>query len=248
MRVHGTRLNRPPNSYGRPRDEAMSYLRDLLSVASGGLVGFALRSIGGGGWILAVPLLIHVVGLASPYVAIGTSAVAVAATPRSTSLATRARTTEWRCATVLLPFRHHRSDGEGRAWKDDRREGAFAIRRTRVVIRLITPRATPADIAGAVIGGPLGIYLCKRHTCFYSASVVGSASTQPQRHCPGDLAPTPRTPPSCLQTECARMVSIHCLSVTRIAVLMVDANSQSYRREQAGRAHDYLCPDSRRLA
>lgn len=46
---------------------------------SGSLVGLSLGLVGGGGSILAVPLLVYVVGVASPHVAIGTSAVAVAA-------------------------------------------------------------------------------------------------------------------------------------------------------------------------
>ena len=49
-----------------------------LATGSGGLVGFVLGLIGGGGSILAVPLLVYVVGVGSPHVAIGTSAVAVA--------------------------------------------------------------------------------------------------------------------------------------------------------------------------
>jgi len=52
--------------------------QDLLSLLSGSLVGAVLALIGGGGSILAVPLLIYVVGVSSPHVAIGTSAVAVA--------------------------------------------------------------------------------------------------------------------------------------------------------------------------
>jgi hypothetical protein len=37
--------------------------------------------VGGGGSILAVPLLVYVVGIASPYAAIGTVAVAVTVNP-----------------------------------------------------------------------------------------------------------------------------------------------------------------------
>ena len=40
----------------------MNFLHTLLSVASGGLVGFTLGLVGGGGSILAVPLLVYVVG------------------------------------------------------------------------------------------------------------------------------------------------------------------------------------------
>ena len=54
-------------------------LHELLAVASGSLVGFTLGLVGGGGSIMAVPLLVYVVGVPSPHVAIGTSAIAVAA-------------------------------------------------------------------------------------------------------------------------------------------------------------------------
>jgi uncharacterized membrane protein YfcA len=57
----------------------MIALHDSLAVLSGSLVGFTLGLIGGGGSILAVPLLVYLVGIASPHEAIGTSAIAVAA-------------------------------------------------------------------------------------------------------------------------------------------------------------------------
>ncbi len=49
----------------------------LLSLISGAVVGFSLGLIGGGGSILAVPLLLYVVGISDAHVAIGTSALAV---------------------------------------------------------------------------------------------------------------------------------------------------------------------------
>ena len=51
---------------------------DVLAVFAGALVGLILGVIGGGGSILAVPLLVYVVGVKSPHVAIGTSSIAVA--------------------------------------------------------------------------------------------------------------------------------------------------------------------------
>jgi uncharacterized membrane protein YfcA len=80
----------------------MLALQEILSVASGGLVGFSLGLIGGGGSILAVPLLVYVVGMTSPHHAIGTSAVAVAASA-AFNLAGHARadTVKWRCALVF---------------------------------------------------------------------------------------------------------------------------------------------------
>lgn len=70
----------------------------LLGGLSGGLVGFTLGLVGGGGSILAVPLMVYLVGVPSPHVAIGTSALAVAANA-ATGLANHARAhnVKWRC-------------------------------------------------------------------------------------------------------------------------------------------------------
>ena len=48
-----------------------------LAVISGSLVGFILALIGGGGSILATPLMLYVVGMRDPHLAIGTGALAV---------------------------------------------------------------------------------------------------------------------------------------------------------------------------
>lgn len=55
----------------------LSHLQMILSVVSGGVVGFTLGLIGGGGSILAVPLLLYVVGIHDAHVVIGTTALAV---------------------------------------------------------------------------------------------------------------------------------------------------------------------------
>lgn len=49
----------------------------FLTIASGGIVGFTLGLIGGGGSILAVPLMLYVVGLQDPHIIIGSTALAV---------------------------------------------------------------------------------------------------------------------------------------------------------------------------
>ena len=80
----------------------MTLLHDLLAVASGGAVGFVLGLVGSGGSILAVPLLVYVVGVPSPHVAIGTSAIAVAASAAANLVGhARARTVKWRCALTF---------------------------------------------------------------------------------------------------------------------------------------------------
>jgi uncharacterized membrane protein YfcA len=80
----------------------MTILHALLSVASGSLVGFTLGLVGGGGSIMAVPLLVYVVGVPSPHVAIGTSAIAVAASAAANLFGhSRANTVKWPCALVF---------------------------------------------------------------------------------------------------------------------------------------------------
>ncbi|MFM6950577.1 MAG: sulfite exporter TauE/SafE family protein [Novosphingobium sp.] len=70
----------------------------LLAAISGVGVGFTLGLVGGGGSILAVPLMVYVVGVRSPHIAIGTSALAVAANALA-GLANhaRAQNVNWRC-------------------------------------------------------------------------------------------------------------------------------------------------------
>ena len=52
-----------------------------------------LGLVGGGGSILAVPLMVYLVGVSSPHVAIGTSALAVAANAGTGSTTTPAMAT-----------------------------------------------------------------------------------------------------------------------------------------------------------
>ena len=74
----------------------------FLGAGSGVLVGFVLALVGGGGSILAVPLMVYLVGVPSPHVAIGTSAFAVAVSA-ATGLVNHARagTVKWRCASTF---------------------------------------------------------------------------------------------------------------------------------------------------
>jgi uncharacterized membrane protein YfcA len=73
-----------------------------LALGSGGVIGLVLGLIGGGGSILAVPLLVYAVGIQSPHVAIGTAAFAVAVNAAA-GLALHARRTKvrWPCALVF---------------------------------------------------------------------------------------------------------------------------------------------------
>ena len=72
------------------------------ALASGALVGFSLGLVGGGGSILATPLLLYVVGVAQPHIAIGTGALAVSANAfANLGGHARAGNVRWRCAIVF---------------------------------------------------------------------------------------------------------------------------------------------------
>jgi len=55
----------------------ITILQYIFSIISGVIVGFSLGLIGGGGSILAIPLLIYFVGIKNPHLVIGTTALAV---------------------------------------------------------------------------------------------------------------------------------------------------------------------------
>jgi uncharacterized membrane protein YfcA len=80
-------------------DASLTYLAAGLS---GALVGLLLTLFGGGGSVLATPLLLYVVGVDDPHIAIGTSAAAVAANA-IIGLAPQAKAgrVKWPCALVF---------------------------------------------------------------------------------------------------------------------------------------------------
>lgn len=76
-------------------------LHSTLAVISGALVGFTLGLIGGGGSIMATPLLLYVVGL-PPHEAIGTGALAVSANAFANfGSHARAGNVRWRSAALF---------------------------------------------------------------------------------------------------------------------------------------------------
>lgn len=70
----------------------------LAAILSGVVVGIFLGTFGGGGSVLAAPLLIYAVGVDDPHVAIGTSAAAVAAISAVSLIG------HWRAKRVKWPF------------------------------------------------------------------------------------------------------------------------------------------------
>jgi uncharacterized membrane protein YfcA len=74
----------------------------LAAAAGGALIGLLLAVFGGGGSVLATPLLIYVVGVRDPHVAIGTSAAAVSLNALvALGGQARAGQVKWPCALVF---------------------------------------------------------------------------------------------------------------------------------------------------
>lgn len=74
----------------------------LIAIGSGSLVGFTLGLVGGGGSILATPLLLYVVGIAQPHIAIGTGALAVSVNAYANLIGhARKGHVQWKCAIVF---------------------------------------------------------------------------------------------------------------------------------------------------
>ena len=74
----------------------------VLTLLSGALVGALLALFGGGGSVLATPLLLYLVGVRDPHVAVGTSAMAVSVNA-AINLAGHARAgrVKWPCAILF---------------------------------------------------------------------------------------------------------------------------------------------------
>jgi len=80
----------------------MSAFMIVSALMSGAVVGALLGLFGGGGSVLATPLLLYVVGIRDPHVAIGTSAAAVAVNAAINLLGHgRGGRVKWPCATVF---------------------------------------------------------------------------------------------------------------------------------------------------
>jgi hypothetical protein len=127
-----------------------NWLQDALAVLSGGAVGFSLGLIGGGGSILAVPLLLYVVGIDDVHVAIGTSALAVAVNAFANLFAHwRAGNVKWPCAAVFAAAGiAGAAIGSTLGKLVDGRELLFffALAMIAVALALLRPRAGRGDV------------------------------------------------------------------------------------------------------
>jgi hypothetical protein len=130
----------------------LTSLQYVLSVAAGSLVGFSLGLVGGGGSILAVPLMVYLVGIDNPHVAIGTSALAVAANA-ALNLAQHARggNVKWRCASVFASVGVGGAllgSTLGKAIDGQKLLALFALLMILVAALMLRKRSSPGD--GAV--------------------------------------------------------------------------------------------------
>jgi uncharacterized membrane protein YfcA len=122
-----------------------------LAIGSGALVGLVLGLVGGGGSILAVPLLVYAVGVSSPHVAIGTAAIVVALNA-AVSLGAHARlgTVKWRCALVFAAAGVAGSligAAVGKAVDGQRLLALFGLIMIAVGVSMLRPPRAPANEA-----------------------------------------------------------------------------------------------------
>ena len=121
----------------------------VLAVGSGGAIGLVLGLVGGGGSILAVPLLVYLVGVSSPHVAIGTAAIAVALNA-AVGLIGHARqgTVKWNCALVFAASGMIGSAlgaAAGKAMDGQRLLALFGIAMAGVGLSMLLAKSTDGD-------------------------------------------------------------------------------------------------------
>jgi hypothetical protein len=126
-------------------------MQAILAVLSGGLVGFSLGLIGGGGSILATPLLLYVVGVQNPHVAIGTGALAVGLNAFTNFIGhARSRTVLWRSATLFAAIGvigATLGSAAGKAFDGKRLLFLFAILMVVVGVMMLRRRHLSSDAA-----------------------------------------------------------------------------------------------------
>lgn len=118
----------------------------LLPLLAGVPIGLAIGLVGGGGSILAVPLLVYFVGTGSPHLAIGTAAVAV--TANAAASLTRRPNVKWPCALVFAAagIAGALAGAEaGKALHGDSLLAAFGVLMIVIGALLLRPRRTPSE-------------------------------------------------------------------------------------------------------
>lgn len=137
------------------------------ALASGAIVGVFLGTFGGGGSVLAAPLLLYFVGVSDPHTAIGTSAAAVAAIALF-SLAGhwRGGRVKWPCASMFAASGLAGSiigSTLAKAIDGDQLLLAFAVAMAAIGLSMMRPRGVAGDsdvtLSGAIMLrlAPLGL-------------------------------------------------------------------------------------------
>ena len=121
----------------------------IAAMIGGAVIGLLLSVFGGGGSVLATPLLIYIVGVRDPHVAIGTSAAAVAVNAAAgLAIQARAGRVKWPCALVFgsaglvgslvgAQLATAMDGGQLLAW--------FAVAMAAVGLAMLAPKGTEGD-------------------------------------------------------------------------------------------------------
>ncbi len=124
----------------------------LIGVAAGTLVGFLLGVVGGGGSILALPLMVYAVGVRDPHLAVGTSALAVAANAAiNATHHARGGAVRWRAAAVFAAAGVTGAwfgSLAGKALPGERLLACFALLMLAVGVLMLRRAAAPAAADG----------------------------------------------------------------------------------------------------
>lgn len=132
----------------------LTAIQYLLGAGAGSVVGFSLGLVGGGGSILAVPLMVYLVGVTNPHVAIGTSALAVAANAGMNLIGhARSGNVKWRCAGLFATagvIGAYLGSTLGKSFDGQKLLAAFAILMLVIAVLMLRGRSTEGD-AGVVL-------------------------------------------------------------------------------------------------
>jgi uncharacterized protein len=164
------------------------------AVAGGAIIALLLGLFGGGGSVLATPLLLYLVGIRDPHVAIGTGAAAVAVNAAANlAVQARAGTVKWPCAlsfagaglagSLAGAVLAQRVDGQALL-------SAFALAMLAVGLAMLRPAKAEGDPAvrldlqmtlklvpaGLVVGLAAGSIRVKPIVLTAAAAMIGAAT------------------------------------------------------------------------
>jgi uncharacterized protein len=148
-----------------------------LAVMSGAAVGFSLGLIGGGGSILATPLLLYVVGISEPHIAIGTSAVAVCVSAYINLLVyMHAGVVRWRTATIFAvagSLGALAGASFGKAFDADRLIFLFGLLMVAVGVTMLRPHTFVTTLATTPRQAPVWLQVALALTVGFAAGFFG---------------------------------------------------------------------------